>query len=858
MVRFFSLLLVVLQVLFTGVGRGAYDPPEKEIEPQPAVVNDIDGDSGLSDSVKFAAEARNAVQAVYTSDKKDEYMVTNSDAAFIHDLEDEKLMTVTDKDGGVYAADTFDAFYIGADGKKHYASDSYADAYMNTTKYGLYYYDTKIRGLTFAEKKRQTPEFVVDKAYHVYADRAYEQLSLLAVEATQGLAAFGSEIAVPAANVNKISIADKNGVHDSVASIDAASVEYIAFDIDGVGIFAVIVPKNSCTDRTEITLSAGKYTITTYADYKAGTGINKYDETGGYDLNRVELGMRIYTDKTHSFDGVAKEAYFETHPLQSVRVTSGNASARSLGYDGLTGSYTVFFDNGGRDFTYQYNNPDLKISAGLKIDCDDRDRSFYLRTESINGCLECAAVLDENERPAPIMVEVCKNFYGDFGEPEPLYYTARDKAYGVAVFPLSVRADSQTELTVLHLFQNWGKYPLKQLSSIKYGDPYYHLSTGVTETNCIAQYGLGASGWILPDFRCRSGNMWLEQPQFNSCCKLGFARYNKNVLFIKADNSRMIYNGSRIDSVGQTYADITTSYTSDCGSYDYTLRHFEYPQTDENRTYYTVDITFNRDMTFTDFRRDFEIFWFNGRYAEFTKLGYLNKDNECVTGKIENSPINKYYTLGSDCPYIGFFDITEKTINTPDEHFNANIAVVVRNSSMIIGGEQTDIPLCFKDSSAFHESNGALTLDKKSLKIKAGDRIRLDLILLPWGVGNEEHDENVRRVREDSAVNTIKVTAQTGSVIADSILPRVRAEGNRAEFTVTGGRNNIAVRVDGFTTPDCPAVYMDSGSGYSRLDLASQSGFDGYTVFYNDDGTYGYSFVFESDNTSTYSFKLEG
>ena len=55
--------------------------------------------------------------------------------------------------------------------------------------------------------------------------------------------------------------------------------------------------------------------------------------------------------------------------------------------------------------------------------------------------------------------------------------------------------------------------PLKQLSSIAYYAPYYHLSLGVTETTCISPwYVRGRTLWTLPDFRPLSAPYWFELP----------------------------------------------------------------------------------------------------------------------------------------------------------------------------------------------------------------------------------------------------------------------------------------------------------------------------------------------------------
>ena len=313
------------------------------------------------------------------------------------------------------------------------------------------------------------------------------------------------------------------------------------------------------------------------------------------------------------------------------------------------------------------------------------------------------------------------------------------------------------------------------------------------------------------------------------------------------------YVDAQIDSVGQTYSDITTNYISDCGSYEYTLRHVEFPQTDENRTYYEVDINFLRDVEFANFKRDFDLFYFDGRSVKFDKVGYLDSNNNPVQTDIHTGSAAQYYTLGNNSPYFSFYDVTDDTLSEVENRFGCSFGLIVRDSEIIMGGEKKDIPLVFREDSTKNESVGVLTLDSEKTSFKAGDSIRLTLILLPWGQGTEQTDEQVLRVREDSALKPAIVTASKGTVKEDKLVPTVIAENGEAEFSISGGRNNIAVRVDGFKNLECPDIYMNG----EKLNLASSNGYDGYAVYYNDDGTYSFSFVYEAKDPDTvYNFKV--
>ncbi len=828
--KIFAVILSFLQMLVLNVSYGDYVEPQKPEKEETQLVNDISGDTTLDESIKFASAISSKADAYYTDSERSAYAMENANAVLTHTLGKVNSATLTDKDGKAYITDSFESFYERG-GYRYYFTTSKNEGRINTIRLGEYYFECHVRDYGAAENF-----FKVDKAYHVYGDRLYAQYSLLASEATTDLEAFGSEIKIDANTVKAAEVKDKNGVHSELINIDFASVEYVAFDIDGVGVVGFIVPADGSTKETVVEQFGDTYYVRQYAGYTAGTGINKNDETGGYDLNSVTFGFRIYTDDTHSFDGVAKKNYEEKNPL-TVTVDAGNSKAQYLGYDTLTGAYTLRMD--GTDFNMAYANPQLQYRAPITVTGDDTDREIYIRSRGNNGCLEAGAILDDTNKLVPLNVQVCKNFHGDGGEP---FYSVKDYQYGDSYIPLSVKANEEISFTLLNLYQNWGHNPLKQLSSIEFHVSYYHLSTGTTESNCIAPYFVyGRDGFVLPDFRNRSGNMWPEQPQFNSVGILKFMLYDKKILGIKSKEIVSEYKGGTIDSSGLLYSDITNEYESDCGSYTYSLRHVEFPQTDENRTYYTLDVKFNREITFSNFKSDFDLFYFNGRFSNFNTLGYLDEQNN-MTSAEANVRTDTYYTLGNDIPYWGFYDVTDDTAYQIDNRFACNFAMIIKNSEIVIGGEKQHIPFAVRLNARDDMTSGSLTLDTKETTFMPGDSIRIDMILLPWGVGNEEHDNNVRYVREDSAVNPIKVKAFTGEVVEDTFIPTICAESGKAEFELSGGRNNIAIKVMGFTELEPPKVYIVKGDTKELVNTATELGYDGCYVQYEDDGTYTFTY----------------
>ena len=845
-----AILLTALQLAFTSVSYVKKTPVLPS--PAPSAVSGVDESTPMAGTIRYAAYCANSVQGAYTDGDRNAYRLSNRQVKLTHTLGAllGKTATLSDNEGNVYVKNSFDTYYTDLNGRTRYASKSGTEARINTIRLGEYYYDTHVRDLDFTVTGI-SPSFKADKNYHIYADRLYEQLSLYAVKPTASLKEFGSVIRIPVKTVAAFQIRDGAGAHNTLSDIDAASVEYAAFDITGAGVFAVIIPSDGSTASTSVTLNGGYYVIDQKAAYVPGTGINQYDETGGYSLNSITFGRRLYTDSTHSFDEVEKAAWLEHNPLTRITVNGGNSAARFAGYNALNGAYT--FTMRGTDFNNAYADPDLQFTASISITGDEYDRDIVLRTAGENGCLEAGALLAGDNTLLPVDVQVSKNFCGDGGEP---FYSVPDRQYGDCYIPLSIAAKKTETFTVLNLYQNWGQYPLKQLSSIEFYKSYYHLSTGVTESNCIQIYSPKS---VLPDFRGRSGTMWNEQPQFNSVGTLQFVNFQRKYLgFIGDQGDYGEYADSNIQSVGQAYSDITTRFNAKCGAYTYELRHVEFPQTDENRTFYQVKINFNTDITFSNFRRDFSLFYIDGNFVTFNNCGYLDENNVPVSKGADTSGRDVYHPLGNDSPYFGFYNVTHDTEHRIDEHFGSNCAFIVRGFSVEKGGSKYEVSLTVREKGKKDVNSAALTLDQKRISFSEGDSITLDMILLPWGTGRETDDSNVRAVRFDSALNPMKAASSLCAVQDDPVIPTVKCENDRAEFTVTGGKNNLAVKVTGFTKLVRPRVQVECDGAAQALAIPSSNGYDGYSVRYEPDGTYTYSFVYSSaDPLKTYSFTVE-
>ncbi|MBO5078010.1 MAG: hypothetical protein J5584_10515 [Clostridia bacterium] len=686
------------------------------------------------------------------------------------------------------------------------------------------------------------PPLKTNRIYHIFPDKLHQEVRFLAAGKVDNIKEYGIVLRLPANTVDKFQIRDASGVHNDL-SFDPATVQYAGFHVKGVGVVGFIIPDiKGNTKAVTVELVDGMYVI---RQIYGGALVLK---SGTW----ATLCNRFYTDESDSFEGIDRAAEDERDPLTGITVTDIDSGCNYSGYDKIRGIY--LFEKGGTDFsTAYYMAPNRYFSSKVEITNNtSRDRNIYMCFRTVSGALECAALADKDgQYLLPIPIEVCKNFCGEFEDPT---YDPADASYGDSYFPLVVKSGETTGITELHMYQNWGKYPLKQLSSIQFHVGYYHLSTGVSESNCIAPYYVyGKDGWILPDFRGRSSIMWRDQPQFNSVgvTKL-VSHYRTDGTYCQSE-----YTGSKINSYGPTYADVEYSYAADDGSYEYTVRHIEFPQTDESRTYYTLDLKFNKDLTIAEVRRDFALLMFHSHFTAYHNFTYTDAGGKIAVrdNRLGTSAYYNEYTKFRK----GSFWYTWNYTTEPSWENPLNYGVVVRDYSVKIGGSKWNGNFAVKHSCDGIYNAGCLTLDIGKATFRKGDYIRMSFILLPWGNTDLDSVENMQNVYEDSVTSPIKVKAQTGTAVNDKWLARVRCADNVAEFTVTGGRNNMPVRVDGFTSPYRPEIYIKSGGAWEPYSNAVGTPYDSYMIHFNDDGTYGFSFIVEQQSPGdSVSFRVVG
>ena len=785
------------------------------------------GDWG--DNVAHAANLTNTVGTHYNDIRRTLWTVYNKHVTLHYDMKKEHCLTSIENEYGIpYAYNTGAVYVADASGKRYYTTSSKVQGRTNTYQMGYYYSSAHILDEGFGLRTSDTGihNLSVDRTFHIYSDKVnlVQHLTTTGGEAS-GIAGYGQIYQLDASRVKSLIIKDANGTHTTLDGVDFATCEYVGFDMERAGVIGfILLPYEDNEGKLNVTLQDGVYTIEQHIE-------NNVDKV--YPIHsHLYFGMRMYTKADHDLEAFVKEAECERNPLTGLEITKRTDGAAYVGYDALRGAYR--FDVNGGDFSNNYYNaPNQVFTVNAAITADNLDRNIYVYTHTASGCLESAVIMDENQTLIPIPLEVTKNFSG---ENEDSLYLPGDVSYGETFFPLSLKAGETKKFTVLNLYQNWGNYPLKQISSIQFVAPYYHLSTGVTETNCIApSFVYGKDNWLLPDFRAMSAPLWASQPQHTAIGQLFVVRYDT------ADrvtaNLENYHND--IDSYGPVYADVTMDYLAQDGAIHVSYRHVEMPQTDENRTYYSLRIDVLEDVSFKDFKSDFSLFCFNGRHPKFNKLGYLDENNQHQVldlGIATAKTYDRFFKLGSEYPFFDYYE--------PLAADAVNFALIVKDSHIIIDGQEFTNGFLMRDRYDGSLNFGDLTLDLGEVTLKAGDCICVDYILLPWGYVDSTSDQNVLNVRQDSCIDPYKVTAEVGSVMEDTYVPKVRVDENQtATFTYSGGDNNGVVRVYGLTGYQRPVIEeLVNGEWVAYTDTTNRA-YDGYMIYADEDGTYSVAFV---------------
>ena len=745
----------------------------------------------------------------------------------------------------------------------------------------------KDASLAYTEMTSIPKDLTINRQFHVYSDKMHHEIQFAARNETADIDAVGTYTEIAANTVDKLLIIDKDDkTYTSLEGVDWTKVTSVAFDIKEAGIFGYILPYDGKGGQLNVVEKDGKYVITTEITPPDGT-ITPSRE-GSRNQNDFHTGCRVYTDENHDFEEFIFEAWCEQNPLiaKNIKVSQAYSdSGEFAGYDSLRGIYVLNIGSPLDGFWGAYNNANKNYKVNFTVSSDKTDRDIYVMTSTSGGILECAALLDDEMMMLPMPIEVIKNF-----DDSRNIFNIDDYTFSEAILPLSLKAGEIKEYHFLNLYQNWGIFPLKQISQIPFHVPYYHLSTGVTETNCITPWFATTTVGkpqnmlsTLPDHRAWSAPFWTAQPQHTNSGSHHWLEYtDTDGNFIAVENTSNI-----IDSFGPTYAEVMMDNISDDGKINVKYTHIEMPQTDENRAYYIMEYTVLEDVSINDFKKNFQFFSItpNDSTGEYQNVSYIDENNKSAYAKA-NFDANKEieYKLGKESPYFTFYEMPGKydaKTNPMGYSGNgySNLSFIIYNSDFTLGGEKYDPQFVIINS----QHKVRLTLDLGNVTLKAGDKFTINAIVTPWGSQDSVYDgsnglapdQNVIDMRENTCLNPLKATSETDEVMESTFVPKIKSkDGKVAEFTLSGcknengdhveGQNNVAVRIYGFDMLTAPKIEEYVNGEWVEYVVSSKNTpikdyyhyYDGYCVYYDGDGTYSYSFAVDMTEGKDRKFRI--
>ena len=732
------------------------------------------------------------------------------------------------------------------------------------------------------------PQYLkVNRQFHMYSDKMHHEIQVTALNETTDIEAIGTYTEISKDTVDKILIVDKDEkTYTSLDGIDWSKVTAVAFDIKEAGIFGYIMPYDGKGGQISVTEKDGKYIVVREIAPPDNTIYPSRE--GSRNQNDFYSGCRVYTDENHDFEEFIFETWCEQNPLiaKNLKVSQAYSdSGEFAGYDSLRGVYVLNVGSPLGGFWEAYNNANRNYKVNFTVSSDKIDREIYVMTSASNGILECAALLDKDMMMLPIPIEVIKNF-----DDSRNIFNVDDYTFSEAILPLSLKAGEIKEYHFLNLYQNWGKFPLKQISQIPFHVPYYHLSTGVTETNCITPWfaTTGASKpqsmlSTLPDHRAWSAPFWTAQPQHTNSGSHHWLEYT--------DAEGKFYAveciSNIIDSYGPTYAEVAMDNISDDGKIKVEYTHIEMPQTDENRAYYIMEYTVLEDVTINDFKKNFQFFSIapNDSTGEYQNVSYLDEDNKSAYVKANMDASKELeYKLGDKSPYFTFYEMPGKyDAKTNPQGYSgngySNLSFIIYNSNFVLEGKEYEPEFVIINS----QHKVRLTLDLGNVTLKAGDKFTINAIVTPWGSQDSVYDgsnglapdQNVIDMRENTCLDPLTITSETDEIIESTFVPKVTSkDGKTAEFTLSGcktsnekkteGNNYVTVRAYGFNLLTAPKIEEYVNGKWEEYVVSSKDTpvmeyyhyYDGYAVHYDGDGTYSYSFVVDMTEGEDRKFRI--
>lgn len=478
----------------------------------------------------------------------------------------------------------------------------------------------------------------------------------------------------------------------------------------------------------------------------------------------------------------------DLYPLKAnaAKITNGEW----LGYEPNSGLYVMHASNniGQYGFEAAFANPMRRVQAGVSLSNDNLPRQIVMKAMTGIGCLEATVITDMNGFPLPTAAFVAKNFAGEMEEPD-------DSAFGDAYFPMSLSAKDSREFMVQPLMQTWGDHMLKQISSIRFFNIYWHLSTGVSETTCFTHnyMQIGKSGVLhIPDFRPLSGPFWPGQPQHACEQWPGFLQYNNG-------KGKLVFERTIFNSISPNFSHYTNLYHTSDDAAKGSLTVWEIPQRDEMRTFVKMRFDWTKPVAIVgDARENFR--WMNV-YEFSTPKTLMVTAPSGKTVQFTPDITKKISPLGALMSTQTPFAASSPKVN------DYGCVLLVRSFKAKLGGK---IYTQAAYSALFDKSNGNwwLSVPEAKLNLKPGDYLEAEVMLMPHAEPTTVTMKPERERNERFGMGWPKVSSSIGT-LTDSFPTRVTAKNGVACVSLEGGFDMMPIIVEGLTPGGYPLLWRD-------------------------------------------------
>jgi hypothetical protein len=502
------------------------------------------------------------------------------------------------------------------------------------------------------------------------------------------------------------------------------------------------------------------------------------------------------------------------------------------GYEARSGLYILEMTAHRGAFTFEnaWKVPSRRMVTPVTVPVPPEPRGITVMARTGTGNLEAGAVTDPHGFPRAIPAFVAKNFAGENEEPD-------DRAFGDIIFPLALGPEEPREHLVMGLYQTWGRLMLKQVSSIRFFNIYWHLSTGLSETTCFTHAWMNIRDTLvsIPDFRPYSGPFLMGQPQHDCFSWPGFLNYET-----EEGTVRPMYRRTEFHSIAPCLAHFTMHFGTADDTADMTVESWEIPQTDEARTFLRIRYRWDKPATVAgDARKHFR--WLQ-MFEKYPARDFVWLDGDGKERTVPAKPGSKFpigAPLAAEWPYAG----------AHEGRNNFGTLMLVTRLEGQLGGQKVTRTHVTAD---FGKENGtyAFTTGSKSLRLQPGDFLEADIVLMPHGeVTTPFHKPN--REREHWGKRPPVLSQVTRGTKVRDFPATVRADDDAATFRVTGGLNMLPLVVEGFTGRAVPLLWKDG-----LWQDQQQHGGDGYQVDASADGTFRFTFNYAIRGTEEHDLAV--